>query len=83
MYMSIDQEQNAAQVCPSVFLDDFYYTATDTNNNMYCGANSHWETCQDTTQMTFNYTACNHEIAYSGISTFQLVIYIWKSCFIN
>ncbi|WAR00308.1 hypothetical protein MAR_024680 [Mya arenaria] len=57
-----DQEANAAVACPSVFQDDFHYSVNGT-----CGQGiEHWESCQDTTRMTFNYTLCDTQIAYSN-----------------
>ncbi|XP_052795663.1 uncharacterized protein LOC128228402 isoform X2 [Mya arenaria] len=57
-----NQEANAAVACPSVFQDDFHYSVNGT-----CGQGiEQWESCQDTTRMTFNYTLCDTQIAYSS-----------------
>ncbi|WAR00852.1 hypothetical protein MAR_025224 [Mya arenaria] len=55
------QELAAVQECPGMLLDDFHYSVDGACDQ----GTEHWESCQDTTTMTFNYTLCATHIAYS------------------
>ncbi|XP_053400097.1 uncharacterized protein LOC123557767 [Mercenaria mercenaria] len=61
-------ELDAKQECPSTFFGEYSYNVTDiAANTDYCGTGDEvWDVCTDYEQMTFNYTICNTEIAYSG-----------------
>ncbi|XP_053400694.1 uncharacterized protein LOC123559173 [Mercenaria mercenaria] len=61
-------EVDAKQECPSTFFGEYSYKVTDIDaSTYYCGTGDEvWDVCTDYEQMTFNYTVCDSEIAYSA-----------------
>lgn len=60
-------ESDAVQNCHPDFYGEFSYTITDqAANETFCVPESEvWDVCTDYQKMTFNYTQCNHTVAYS------------------
>ena len=69
-------EAEAAQNCPAVFQDAFWYYV-NVSGAITCNTQTElWDGCSDVKTMTFNYTQCSTPVAYSSM----LIIILLTFC---
>ncbi|XP_021351250.1 neurogenic locus notch homolog protein 1-like [Mizuhopecten yessoensis] len=57
-------ETNSKQTCTTPFLGTFTYQYND-GSSTSCGTGSEWDVCSDTSMMTFNYSKCSTNVAFT------------------